>query len=86
MLPCKFRPKLATEQQHSGCLDHFRAPVGSTSVDPLGVLHVLASLWSYGDSGSVRNWNFHTCCLPICAHTFVRNQLHQASKPVQSLQ
>ena len=50
-----FRPKLATEQVHSGCLDHIHAPVGTTSVDPLGVLHVLTSLWSHADSGSVRD-------------------------------
>ena len=37
--------KLATEQQQSGCLEHIHAPVGTTSVDPLGVLHVLSSLW-----------------------------------------
>ena len=47
------RRKLATEQPHSRCLDHIHAPVGTTSVDPLGVLHVLSLLWSHGDSGSV---------------------------------
>ena len=69
-----------TEQPHSGCLDQIYAPVGTTSVDPLGVLHALSLLWSQGDSGSVRNWIFHIC-IPICAHMFIRNQLHQASKP-----
>lgn len=44
-----------TEQPHSGCLDQIYAPVGTTSVDPLGVLHALSLLWSQGDSGSVRD-------------------------------
>ena len=60
-----FSPKLATEQLHSGCLDHIEAPVVTTSVDPLGVLHALSSLLSHGDSGSVLDWIFS----------------HQASKP-----
>ena len=44
---------LATEQPQSRCFDHIHAPVGTLSVDPLGVLHVLSLLWLHGDSGSV---------------------------------